>query len=635
MAVPPGLGAVQSVTMTSDAELLRAHLGGDQDAFAILVGRHLGLVRAACARQLGASAAVDDAVQAVFLVLARKAEAMCRADAPLAPWLHTVAHHVARNQARIEARHARGRAQGLPPELVAPIAADPWGEVRAHLDAALEALPAPYRRTLVLHYLDGLDRAAVGAALGLSLEAVKKRIGRGLELLRGRLARGGERAGANDLVASLAVVQVGSSAPPAALAATVAHAALGHSPPAVATLASGASSSMIKSAALAAVAHVASLTTPVAVIATIACGLAAERSARAEAGDTGAPPAQSIALSHRFAPGTSFYYATLLRWTFTLDDPRAQDFLKDSVTISPLAELDIIRVEAGEDAQHRPTVRLTHALTWGSAGPRAQDDASGKAIGLSCDLPNGRKFLSRQVPNGAPCLPGTGDTEAAIVDGAPAPQATIDPRTQFGPALTRLGINDLLWPLPARLAPRVPAATPERTVTWCAGDAGNPVLHYACISHASWPALFQQQFQLGTASIAATLGVSVAGTGEATVVEDAAAGLPASAQSRWNAHVTITPDIPGMAISVTGVFNIERTAWRLPIASAQEEAPDALVRALAPRRALIEEWSRSTEATLGAVGRGALDSLEHPPHMLEPTVPGGAPAAAPKPAHEF
>ena len=149
--------------MTADADLLRAHLAGDPDAFTALVGRHLGLVRAACARQLGASPAVDDAVQATFLVLSRKAAALSRADAPLAPWLHTVAQLVARNQQRIEARHERRRAAA--PEPAAPLPADPWSDVRPHLDAALEALPDAYRRTLVLHYLEGLDRAAVGAAL--------------------------------------------------------------------------------------------------------------------------------------------------------------------------------------------------------------------------------------------------------------------------------------------------------------------------------------------------------------------------------------------------------------------------------------------------------------------------------------
>ena len=163
----------------------------------------------------------------------------------------------------------------------------------------------------------------------MSIEAVKKRIGRGLGLLRDRLARRGVRVRAGDLVASLAVLQAGGAraaarrgSPPQSRAPSPDQPA-----PHVAHLASGASSSMSIATILAGTAHVLTLTTPVAALAAIACGFAAERTLRAEAAD--GAPAPALALDHKLAPGTCFYYASLLRWTFDMDDGAANNFLKD------------------------------------------------------------------------------------------------------------------------------------------------------------------------------------------------------------------------------------------------------------------------------------------------------------------
>src|SRR4051794_14377339 len=90
--------------MLNDAELLRRWAGDhDQAAFELLVWRHGRLVLSVCRRLLGGPEDVEDAFQATFLVLARKAGSIAHRQA-LASWLHTVAHRVA-----MRARERSGR----------------------------------------------------------------------------------------------------------------------------------------------------------------------------------------------------------------------------------------------------------------------------------------------------------------------------------------------------------------------------------------------------------------------------------------------------------------------------------------------------------------------------------------------
>src|SRR5689334_16186114 len=78
---------------TSDAELLRAYVAGDRDAFRRLVARHGPFVLAVCRRALGNVDSAEDAFQATFLVLARRAGALRQTS--IAAWLVGVARRVA------------------------------------------------------------------------------------------------------------------------------------------------------------------------------------------------------------------------------------------------------------------------------------------------------------------------------------------------------------------------------------------------------------------------------------------------------------------------------------------------------------------------------------------------------------
>lgn len=171
-----------------DEELLRRFIQKrDESAFTALVRRHGPMVLAACRRLLARGHDVEDAFQATFLVLARRAAAVARPER-LGPWLYGVAFRVAR-----QARRRSDRDAELPsPEAIAGPTDDPLRrELESILDEELAALPERYREPLVLCCLQGLSREEAAARLKVSAGAVKGLLERGRDRLRERLERRG------------------------------------------------------------------------------------------------------------------------------------------------------------------------------------------------------------------------------------------------------------------------------------------------------------------------------------------------------------------------------------------------------------------------------------------------------------
>ncbi|MFO0796519.1 MAG: sigma-70 family RNA polymerase sigma factor [Gemmataceae bacterium] len=165
-----------------DGALLAAFLADREEAaFAELVRRHGPLVLAACRRLLPDPADVDDAFQASFLVLVRRARRLTGAAA-LGPWLYRVAAWTARNARR---RNARRLARTAP---LADAAAPPTSPAAAlDLDAALLALPEKYRAPLVLCHLQGWSRRDAAERLGCREGTLSSLLARGLTKLKARL----------------------------------------------------------------------------------------------------------------------------------------------------------------------------------------------------------------------------------------------------------------------------------------------------------------------------------------------------------------------------------------------------------------------------------------------------------------
>jgi RNA polymerase sigma factor (sigma-70 family) len=170
----------------SDGQLLdRFVRHRDQAAFEALFWRHGPMVLAVCRRLLSAADA-EDAFQATFLVLVRKAASIGRRDA-VGAWLYRVAYRVA-----LRARTAARPVVELPdegPPAEADEEASAWRDLRPLLDEAINSLPEKYRAPVVLCYLEGKTNDEAARELGCPKGTIAGRLMRARERLRRRLDR--------------------------------------------------------------------------------------------------------------------------------------------------------------------------------------------------------------------------------------------------------------------------------------------------------------------------------------------------------------------------------------------------------------------------------------------------------------
>jgi RNA polymerase sigma factor (sigma-70 family) len=158
----------------------------DEAAFRTLVERHGRLVLAVCRRHAGHDA--EDAFQATFLLLARKAHGLTRRPG-VAGWLAAAARHLARRARRTATRRAAHEAQALP--IVRAVPDPSLADLGAVLDAELARLPTDEREVFTVCLLEGLSRTEAAARLGWPEGTVAGRLARARERLRDRLTRRG------------------------------------------------------------------------------------------------------------------------------------------------------------------------------------------------------------------------------------------------------------------------------------------------------------------------------------------------------------------------------------------------------------------------------------------------------------
>jgi RNA polymerase sigma factor (sigma-70 family) len=139
---------------------------------------------------LGDAAEVEDAFQATFLVLVRRAGGIRQREL-LAAWLYGVAQRVS---ARVRALSARRRAregQAVAVEEVEAVRDEPDADLQPLLHEEIDRLPPPYRRPVVLCYLQGKTNAEAARELRCPAGTLKGRLSRARRLLRARLSRRG------------------------------------------------------------------------------------------------------------------------------------------------------------------------------------------------------------------------------------------------------------------------------------------------------------------------------------------------------------------------------------------------------------------------------------------------------------
>ena len=174
-----------------DADLLCAfRRNRDPEAFAELLRRHGKPVMTVCRRVLGDQPAADDAWQATFLILARRAAGLSTIGS-LASWLHGVAYRTALNERRASLRRRAHETHARPPVVVTPDRQAAWNELQELVDSEVERLPTHLREVFVRCCLGDECRSDVAKRLGLNEGTVRGRLMAARRLMGDRLARKG------------------------------------------------------------------------------------------------------------------------------------------------------------------------------------------------------------------------------------------------------------------------------------------------------------------------------------------------------------------------------------------------------------------------------------------------------------
>jgi RNA polymerase sigma factor (sigma-70 family) len=209
----------------SDGQLLGCFLERrDEAAFEALVRRHAPMVLGVCRRVVGNVHDAEDAFQATFLVLARKA-ASVRSREAVGSWLYGVAYRTALGaRGRLVRRWAKERqVEEMPQPEAEP--AEPPCEMLALLDRELNRLPEHYRLPVVLCDLEGRTRREVARRLGLPEGTLSSRLAKARKLLARRLKGHGPTLAGGALAAAL-TQEVASACVPNVLIVSTTRAAL-------------------------------------------------------------------------------------------------------------------------------------------------------------------------------------------------------------------------------------------------------------------------------------------------------------------------------------------------------------------------------------------------------------------------
>jgi cytochrome c peroxidase len=208
-----------------DHQLLqRFHARHDQAAFSALLRRHGPMVLEVSRAVLGNEADAEDAFQATFLVLARKAGSI-RQAASLASWLHGVVYRTALKAQVQSATRQKHEARAPVRQTFEPDDMN-WREVRRVLHEELNGLSECHRVPLVLCYLQGKTQEQAAKELGLAKSTLREHLERGRDLLRARLVRRGLGPVALLVAAAWPAADASAGVPPAVVASTVSAASL-------------------------------------------------------------------------------------------------------------------------------------------------------------------------------------------------------------------------------------------------------------------------------------------------------------------------------------------------------------------------------------------------------------------------
>jgi RNA polymerase sigma factor (sigma-70 family) len=148
------------------------------------------MVLQVCLRVLQDAHEAEDACQATFLVLARKAGSFQRPEL-LANWLYGVAYRAARKTQRQRVRYQAHAKQGATMQVTDTPSEVKWKDIRSVIDEEVDRLPDKFRAAVVLCYLEGVKAEQAAQQLGCARGTILSRLARAREQLRERLAKRG------------------------------------------------------------------------------------------------------------------------------------------------------------------------------------------------------------------------------------------------------------------------------------------------------------------------------------------------------------------------------------------------------------------------------------------------------------
>ena len=192
-------------------------------AMRTLVERHSPMVLGVCFRALGERTEAEDAAQAVFLVLWKKADRLT--ESSIGGWLHRTALLVCKNvirSRRIRRTHEQRAAHmnAMTPEEI------DWPAVQEVLDGELDRLPEKYRVPLILFHLEGQSIHDIAERMSVAASTVGAWLGRARELLAKRLTSRGISVGAAVLASGLSSVAEARVVPATFVGSTITAASL-------------------------------------------------------------------------------------------------------------------------------------------------------------------------------------------------------------------------------------------------------------------------------------------------------------------------------------------------------------------------------------------------------------------------
>jgi len=232
MATSQMNGVIQCLRMVlqddagrNDAKLLEDFISRhDASALTVLVRRHGPMIWGVCRRVLNNYHDAEDAFQATFLVLVRKAGSIASREL-LANWLYGVAHQTALKARATAAKRSKRERQVIEMPEPAVIEHDPWRDLQPVLDEELSRLPDKYRGVIVLCDLESKTRKEAARQLGLPEGTVASRLARARVMLARRLKGRGVALSGGALAALLAR-QAAAGVPCSVVDATIKAASL-------------------------------------------------------------------------------------------------------------------------------------------------------------------------------------------------------------------------------------------------------------------------------------------------------------------------------------------------------------------------------------------------------------------------